>query len=188
MFRFGRSVQRTFATAPIAVAPVGRVSPLSAFRMGTCAMTTPVLPMLRICAASPLVVGRPRFMATAAAAAAAPSPTSFVDRLRDLERKAEAGGGAKRVEAQHAKGKLTARERLSLLLDKDSFVEYDKLVEHRCHDFGMEKEKYPGDGVVTGRGTIDGRPVFFFSQDFTVFGGSLSEMHAVKICKIMDQV
>ncbi len=112
------------------------------------------------------------------------------DIIHELERRREAarvGGGAKRIEAQHAKGKLTARERISLLLDEDSFEEYDMFVEHRCTDFGMEKTATPGDGVVTGWGTVNGRLVFVFSQDFTVFGGSLSESHAQKICKIMDQ-
>ena len=99
---------------------------------------------------------------------------------------ARAGGGEKRVAAQHSKGKLTARERLDVLLDEDSFEELDMFVEHNCTDFGMENQVYPGDGVVTGSGTINGRLVFVFSQDFTVFGGSLSERHAAKICKIMD--
>ena len=97
------------------------------------------------------------------------------------------GGGERRIDAQHAKGKLTARERIELLLDAGSFEEYDMFVEHRCTEFGMENTKIPGDGVVTGRGTINGRLVFVFSQDFTVFGGALSEAHAEKICKIMDQ-
>ena len=110
--------------------------------------------------------------------------------IRQLEanrERARLGGGEKRIAGQHAKGKLTARERLELLLDPDSFEEWDMFVEHRCHDFGMEKETTPGDGVVTGYGTINGRLVFVFSQDFTVFGGSLSEAHAEKICKIMDK-
>jgi propionyl-CoA carboxylase beta chain len=110
--------------------------------------------------------------------------------LRQLEEKraaARAGGGSRRVEAQHAKGRLTARERIELLLDPGSFEEWDMFVEHRCSDFGMAEQKIPGDGVVTGHGTINGRLVFVFSQDFTVFGGSLSEAHAEKICKIMDQ-
>ncbi|MHA1569112.1 MAG: acyl-CoA carboxylase subunit beta, partial [Alphaproteobacteria bacterium] len=109
--------------------------------------------------------------------------------LRQLEEKraaARAGGGEKRVAAQHGRGKLTARERLDLLLDEGSFEEYDMFVEHRCADFGMDEKKIPGDGVVTGQGTINGRLVFVFSQDFTVFGGSLSYMHAEKISKIMD--
>src|SRR5512143_2068276 len=109
--------------------------------------------------------------------------------LRLLEEKraaARLGGGPKRIDAQHAKGKLTARERIELLLDPDSFEEWDTFVEHRCTDFGMADNKVPGDGVVTGYGTIDGRVVFVFSQDFTVFGGSLSEAHAERICKIMD--
>src|SRR6476469_6642586 len=96
------------------------------------------------------------------------------------------GGGEKRIDQQHDRGKLTARERLELLLDPDSFVEFDAFVTHRASDFGLENERYLGDGVVTGHGTIDGRLVFVFSQDFTVFGGSLSEAHAEKICKIMD--
>ena len=112
------------------------------------------------------------------------------DILRRLEEKraaARAGGGERRVKAQHEKGKLTARERLDVLFDPDSFEEYDMFVEHRSTDFGMADQKIPGDGVVTGWGTINGRRAFAFSQDFTVFGGSLSEAHAEKICKIMDQ-
>ena len=111
------------------------------------------------------------------------------DIIRELERKraaARLGGGQRRVEAQHAKGKLTARERLELLLDPDSFEEWDMFVEHRCTDFGMADKSIPGDGVVTGYGTINGRVVFVFSQDFTVFGGSLSEAHAEKIAKVME--
>ncbi|ESQ13362.1 MAG: hypothetical protein N838_15480, partial [Thiohalocapsa sp. PB-PSB1] len=96
------------------------------------------------------------------------------------------GGGSKRIESHHSKGKLTARERIELLLDQGSFEEWDMFVEHRCVDFGMADNKIPGDGVVTGYGMINGRVVFVFSQDFTVFGGSLSEAHAEKICKIMD--
>ena len=107
--------------------------------------------------------------------------------LEDMRARARLGGGQKRVETQHKKGKLTARERLELLLDSGSFEEYDMFVEHRCADFGMADKTTPGDGVVTGHGTINGRLVFVFSQDFTVFGGSLSEAHAEKICKIMDQ-
>jgi LAO/AO transport system ATPase len=95
--------------------------------------------------------------------------------------------GQKRIDAQHAKGKLTARERIELLLDDGTFEEWDMFVEHRCTDFGMEDNKIPGDGVVTGYGMINGRLVFVFSQDFTVFGGALSETHAEKICKVMDQ-
>lgn len=111
------------------------------------------------------------------------------DILSQLETRREAarmGGGARRIEAQHARGKLTARERIELLLDEGSFEEFDMFVTHRCTDFGMEKQKIAGDGVVTGWGTINGRMVYVFSQDFTVFGGSLSETHAQKICKIMD--
>ncbi len=109
--------------------------------------------------------------------------------IAEMERRraaARAGGGEKRIAAQHAKGKLTARERLDVLLDEGSFEELDTYVEHDCSDFGMEAQRIPGDGVVTGSGTIDGRLVFVFSQDFTVFGGSLSHRHAEKICKIMD--
>jgi len=107
-------------------------------------------------------------------------------RLKELEAEAELGGGQKRIEKQHAQGKLTARERINLLLDEGSFVEFDKFVVHRCQDFGMEKNKILGDGVVTGYGTINGRLVYIFSQDFTVFGGSLSGAFAKKVCKIMD--
>jgi propionyl-CoA carboxylase beta chain len=111
------------------------------------------------------------------------------DIIRQLDEQralARLGGGVRRIEAQHAKGKLTARERIELLLDVDSFEEWDMFVEHRSHDFGMDETRIPGDGVVTGYGTINGRLVFVFSQDFTVFGGALSEAHAEKICKIMD--
>ncbi|MBV8493070.1 MAG: acyl-CoA carboxylase subunit beta, partial [Alphaproteobacteria bacterium] len=110
--------------------------------------------------------------------------------LRRLDEKREAarrGGGTRRIRAQHERGKLTARERIEVLLDPGSFEEWDVFVEHRSQDFGMAEQKIPGDGVVTGYGTINGRLVFVFSQDFTVFGGSLSEAHAEKICKIMDQ-
>ncbi len=112
------------------------------------------------------------------------------DIIRQLEEKrwrARLGGGKKRIDAQHAKGKLTARERIELLLDPDSFEEWDMFVEHRSTDFGMDKNSIPSDGVVTGFGTVNGRLIFVYSQDFTVFGGSLSEAHAEKICKIMDQ-
>lgn len=111
------------------------------------------------------------------------------DKLQDLiakEEQAKLGGGQARIDRQHKKGKLTARERLTLLLDENSFQEIGMLVTHRCRDFGMEKQQFLGDGVVTGYGTIHGRLVYVFSQDFTVFGGSLSETHAEKICKIMD--
>jgi len=112
------------------------------------------------------------------------------DILRQLEEKraaARLGGGERRIAQQHAKGKLTARERLELLFDPGSFEEWDLFVEHRSHDFGMAEQRIPGDGVVTGYGTVNGRLVFAFSQDFTVFGGALSEAHAEKICKVMDQ-
>ena len=110
----------------------------------------------------------------------------MLDRLEDRRAQARLGGGAKRVEAQHGRGKLTARERLELLLDKGSFEEFDMFVEHRSIDFGMADVKIPGDGVVTGWGTINGRTVCVFAKDFTVFGGSLSEAHAQKIIKIQD--
>ncbi len=109
--------------------------------------------------------------------------------LEELERRratARLGGGQARIDAQHKRGKLTARERIELLMDENSFEEFDMYVEHRCHDFGMEKTKIPGDGVVTGWGTINGRVVYVFAKDFTVFGGSLSEAHAKKITKIQD--
>jgi propionyl-CoA carboxylase beta chain len=106
--------------------------------------------------------------------------------LRKRVREAELGGGEKRIKDQHDKGKMTARERVHYLLDKESFEEIDRHVVHRCHDFGMEKNKIPGDGVVTGYGTINGRKVFLFAQDFTVLGGSLSETVGQKICKVMD--
>ncbi|HEY8356071.1 MAG TPA: acyl-CoA carboxylase subunit beta, partial [Ramlibacter sp.] len=110
----------------------------------------------------------------------------IIAELEDKRAQARLGGGQKRIETQHGKGKLTARERLDVLLDPGSFEEYDMFVTHRARDFGMEDTIIPGDGVVTGWGTIDGRLVYVFSQDFTVFGGSLSETHANKICKIMD--
>jgi propionyl-CoA carboxylase beta chain len=109
-----------------------------------------------------------------------------LEQLEEMRRQSETGGGEKRIKAQHERGKLTARERLDVLLDEGSFVELDRFVVHRATDFGLEKEKYLGDGVVTGYGTIHGRLVFVFSQDFTVFGGSLSEAHAEKIVKVMD--
>jgi methylmalonyl-CoA decarboxylase subunit alpha len=109
-----------------------------------------------------------------------------IQKLIDLRTEAKLGGGQKRIDAQHAKGKMTARERIEVLLDDGSFEEFDMFVTHRCTNFGMEKQKFMGDGVVTGHGTIDGRIVYVFSQDFTVFGGSLSETFAQKICKVMD--
>lgn len=112
---------------------------------------------------------------------------AILDQLEQKRAAARAGGGDRRIAAQHAKGKLTARERLDLLLDPGSFEEWDMFVEHRCTDFGMADQSVPGDGVVTGWGTINGRLVFVFSQDFTVFGGSLSEAHAEKISKVMDK-
>src|SRR5438046_4632545 len=115
-----------------------------------------------------------------------PAKLSKLDQLREREERAELGGGAARVEKQHAAGKMTARERIDFLLDEGTVQEFDKLVEHRSRDFELDKQIYPGDGVVTGHGLIDGRKVFVFAQDFTVFGGSLSETHAEKICKVMD--
>ncbi len=110
----------------------------------------------------------------------------IVRRLEEKRAAAELGGGQRRIDAQHKKGKLSARERVELLLDPGVFEEWDMFVEHRCKDFGMDAQSIPGDGVVTGYGTVNGRVVFVFSQDFTVFGGSLSEAHAEKICKVMD--
>ncbi len=113
--------------------------------------------------------------------------SDIVAQLESMRDAAKLGGGQRRIDAQHARGKLTARERLDILLDPGSFEELDMFVEHRSTDFGMENQRVPGDGVVTGSGTVNGRLVFVYSQDFTVFGGSLSEAHAEKICKVMDQ-
>jgi propionyl-CoA carboxylase beta chain len=110
----------------------------------------------------------------------------ILDQLETRRAEARLGGGQRRIDAQHQKGKLTARERIELLLDEGSFEEFDMFVAHRCTDFGMAETRMPGDGVITGWGTVNGRQVYVFSQDFTVFGGSLSETHAQKICKIMD--
>ena len=110
----------------------------------------------------------------------------ILQQLEDRRAEARLGGGKKRIAAQHKRGKLTARERIDLLLDEGSFEEFDMFVEHRCADFGMDKTKIPGDGVVTGWGTINGRVVYLFAKDFTVFGGSLSETHAAKIMKVQD--
>ncbi len=115
------------------------------------------------------------------------APSDKLQHLRQLKEQALLGGGKKRIEAQHKRGKLTARERIDLLLDEGSFQELDMLVQHRCQDFGLDQQKYYGDGVVTGYGRIDGRLVFVFSQDFTVLGGSLSEACGAKICKLLDQ-
>src|SRR5882757_5179662 len=111
---------------------------------------------------------------------------SKIELLRERSQKAEEGGGADRLEKQRQGGKMTARERIEFFLDEGSFEEFDKFVAHRSTDFGMEQQKFPGDGVITGHGLVDGRLVYVFAQDFTVFGGSLSETHAQKICKIMD--
>ena len=118
-----------------------------------------------------------------------PTPPTTREKIEELKRRdqsASLGGGPKRIEAQHEKGKMTARERIEALLDEGSFEEFDRFVVHRCHDFDMDKQKIPGDGVITGHGTVDGRTVFVFSQDFTVFGGSLSGPFGEKVCKIMD--
>jgi propionyl-CoA carboxylase beta chain len=114
------------------------------------------------------------------------SKLAIIEQLEAKREGARMGGGQRRIDAQHGKGKLTARERLDVLLDEDSFEELDMYVEHNCVDFGMDEAHIPGDGVVTGSGTINGRLVFVFSQDFTVYGGAVSERHAMKICKIMD--
>src|SRR5689334_10521641 len=111
---------------------------------------------------------------------------SKIDNLKKKIEAGKAGGGEKRIAAQHQKGKLTARERVELLMDPGSFEEIGALVTHRTTDFGMSKQLYYGDGVITGYGTINGRLVYVFAQDFTVFGGALSETHAEKICKVMD--
>src|SRR5262245_20970711 len=111
---------------------------------------------------------------------------SKLDILKERDKSAGLGGGVSRIEKQHAEGKMTARERIEFLLDEDTFEEFDKFVVHRSKDFGLEKQVYPGDGVITGYGLIDGRRVFVFAQDFTVFGGSLSETNAEKTCKVMD--
>src|SRR5271167_396916 len=110
----------------------------------------------------------------------------ILDKLEERRASARGGGGKRRIDAQHKRGKLTARERIGLLMDKNSFEEFDMFVEHRSYDFGMENTKIAGDGVVTGWGTVNGRSVFVFAKDFTVFGGSLSETHAQKITKIQD--
>ena len=117
---------------------------------------------------------------------APPSREALVRRLDELHSKALEGGGAARIQKQHEAGKLSARERVDLLLDPGSFIEIGRFVTHRCTDFGMEDQKVLGDGVITGYGTIDGRKAFVFAQDFTVFGGSLSGAYAQKICKVMD--
>ncbi len=115
-----------------------------------------------------------------------PKKKNKIELLRERSQKTEEGGGQTRLEKQRQGGKMTARERIGFFLDEGSFEEFDKFVVHRSTDFGMEQQQFPGDGVVTGHGLVDGREVFVFAQDFTVFGGSLSETHAQKICKIMD--
>src|SRR5579871_4384139 len=113
-------------------------------------------------------------------------PPAPIARLDEMNARARQGGGVERIKKQHEGGKLTARERIDLLLDPGSFVEMGGFVTHRCTDFGMDQQKVLGDGVVTGHGLVDGRKVFVFAQDFTVFGGSLSGAYAQKICKVMD--
>ena len=117
---------------------------------------------------------------------AKPTAGDRIQRLRELNHLAETGGGDDRIRKQKSEGKLTARERIAVLLDRDSFSELDKFVKHRCQDFGIQDQQHPGDGFISGYGRIDGRLVYVFAQDFTVFGGSLSETNAQKICKIMD--
>ena len=114
------------------------------------------------------------------------APDDLLTELKERIRRSEEAGGKARIDKQHAAGKLTARERVEALLDPGSFEEFDRFVVHRARDFGMEKNQIPGDGVLTGYGQIDGRLVYFFAQDFTVFGGSLSETYAEKICKVME--
>src|SRR5688572_30202806 len=113
-------------------------------------------------------------------------PVNKLERLAKKSRQAELGGSQARIDKQRASGKMTARERIEFFLDDGSFEEFDKFVVHRSTDFGLEDQKFPGDGVVTGHGLVHGREVFIFAQDFTVFGGSLSETHAQKVCKILD--
>jgi propionyl-CoA carboxylase beta chain len=136
-----------------------------------------------------MALGRLPLSLARAARRVSTNPLSVVtaERIAAIEARAREGGGEKRLAAQHSKGKLSARERIDVLLDPDSFRETDMIKAHRCVDFGMEKHQLPGDGVVTGHGTINGRSVFVYSQDFTVLGGSLSETHAEKICKVMDR-
>src|SRR5918999_263808 len=114
------------------------------------------------------------------------SHQSKLEQLLERKRRAEEGGGAARTARQHEAGKWTARERIEFFLDEGTFEEFDQLVVHRSRDFGLDQQRFPGDGVVTGHGLVDGRRVFVFAQDFTVFGGSLSETHAEKICKVLD--
>ena len=118
--------------------------------------------------------------------AAPAAPENALDRLRRMRELTLVGGGPERIAAQHKKGKLTARERIDFLVDEGSFVELDRFVTHRCTDFDMASQELLGDGCVTGHALIDGRPVYLFAQDFTVLGGSMGEMHAKKICKVMD--
>ncbi|KAI8869662.1 propionyl-CoA carboxylase beta chain, mitochondrial [Ramicandelaber brevisporus] len=134
-----------------------------------------------------ITAARLQFTRLNSTAAVGAKGVSVADRIEKKREESRLGGGLKRIEAQHNRGKLTARERLDLLLDKGSFREYDAFVEHQCVDFGMEKNKITGDGVVTGQGKVNGRTVFVFSHDFTAFGGSLSKTQAQKVCKVMDK-
>src|SRR5882757_9545829 len=136
---------------------------------------------MRVASALPLTFATPLLYAAPVAASQDP-----ITRLEQMEAKAALGGGQARIDKQHEAGKLTARERIAALLDDGSLVELDRFVTHRCADFGMQEQKVLGDGVVTGHGTVEGRRVFVFAQDFTVFGGSLSAAYASKICKVMD--
>ncbi|XP_077205326.1 propionyl-CoA carboxylase beta chain, mitochondrial [Paroedura picta] len=150
----------------------------------------PVMAALRVLPLRlPRAAPRPSWLFRSSSSSCPRRALSVAERIEEKRRAALLGGGQARIDAQHRRGKLTARERILLLLDPDSFVEYDMFVEHRCADFGMEaeKNKFPGDSVVTGQGRINGRLAYVFSQDFTVFGGSLSGAHAQKVCKIMDQ-
>ena len=169
--------------------------------IGKCNMTMARLAMQRAKMATTLAVGGNRLALSTACARRSESgpaiehPKSGADltlRVKNIihqtENKAKMGGGTKRIEAQHKKGKLTARERIQVLCDPGTFVESDMFMEHTCRDFGMEEEKYPGDSVVTGRGMINGKTSYIFSQDFTVFGGSLSMAHAKKICKVGNEM
>jgi len=166
--------------------PVGPVRPVRLIRSVRLThpvrLTYPVHPVGR----GPRPIPTPSFMTTESTASTSDAAKDPVQRLREAREQSLVGGGEKRIAAQHAKGKMTARERIDFLVDEGSFIELDRFVTHRCTDFDMDEQKILGDGVVTGHARIDGRPVYLFSQDFTVFGGSLSETHAEKICKVMD--
>ncbi|KAJ3005156.1 UNVERIFIED_CONTAM: hypothetical protein HDU68_004730 [Siphonaria sp. JEL0065] len=157
------------------------------FRLASSLLRNPQLIPTKSLSRTVLAVSATRTLATVASVNTASKEGSLISKIESKRAEALIGGGQKRIDTQHSKGKLTARERIHLLLDNNSFREYDAFVEHQCVDFGMEKQKITGDGVVTGHGTINGRLVYLFSQDFTAFGGSLSKTHAQKICKVMDQ-